>query len=173
LRDYAGPVLFRLAEQESSDLLHEICGMWPDISGLTLDMVGPGIGTDAPVHGDSNGANILVHKTIYHKIKLIDWEWAGLGIELSDLVSLFRRSSPEVYARALANYSAGCEKYSPDMAARLYEWCRLERGILDAAYIAAQHMGSAELVERRQDWAPRFVDKSLYNVLGAYRNLAG
>jgi hypothetical protein len=171
LRQYAGKVLVQFAQQNPSDRLREACDQWDSIMGLSLDRIGAGIGTNAMIHGDANGANILVHKSDPDKYKFIDWEWAGFGLVFSDAVSLFRRADAATNKKVLATYLKNSAETAFDDPASLYEWCRLERGMLDAAYIAAQHMGSSELEQRRKGWAPQFVEHSLKTMLSAYQKL--
>lgn len=173
LRDYTGSVLQQFAHYALSPLLREALDKWPQLSALSL------LGNDKyfdelkPIHGDANGSNILVHRKDPTRIKFIDWEWAGLGMPFADMVSLFRRGNAEINKKLVTVYSEnGNGKIVAD-ALRQYGWCRLERSMLDAAYIGAQYMGSSEVEKRKDDaWAPKFVENSLATMLDAYAELA-
>lgn len=171
LIEYAETALTDFVRNTSSAIVRDVWELWPSIAEVYLDSEFQDAKRDAPIHGDSNSANIMVHKKYPDRLKFIDWEWAGLGIAYTDLVSLFRRSDPATNAKILAIYSENKGRHVLSEAARQYEWCRLERGILDAAYIAAQYMGSSEFAERRQAWAPLFIERSLSTVRCAYRVL--
>lgn len=172
LQRYAGAAFTRLARSTSSHLVREVCDLWSNISETYLAPEFSDLGRNDPVHGDLNVANVLVHKSNPAKFKLIDWEWAGFGVPYADLVSLFRRADPARSVKILAFYAANIIGRDPDEAARIYEWCRLERGILDAAFMAAQHSGSAEATPVLQQSITPFIKEALETTLASYRALA-
>lgn len=170
--EYANRVLLEYKLRGESKALNKVMDLWPAIVGLLTSREREQFGSKAFIHGDLNIANVLIHKKDFSKIKFIDWEWAGFGSEMADLVSLFRRSDEATNNRIMEIYadnSAG--NISANELHRTFQWCRLERSLLDAVYIAAQHMGSAELSKRRPKWAPTFVDKSLWSMLDAVNSL--
>jgi hypothetical protein len=122
------------------------------------------------IHGDFGSSNILVHKQFPCKIKLIDWEWAGIGVPHSDLASLLKPTSAEIEECGLRIFSRQDNGLSFDENNRLYQWCKLERGLLDAAFLAAHYLKSSTTT--RLD-LPAFITQSSKRALAAYRALAG
>lgn len=170
---YAEDILSRFSNDTSNQQLAEVCELWPRISELYRDSEFQDSRRDMPIHGDANGSNILIHNNDSSRIKFIDWEWAGLGVIYSDLVSLFRRADSLTHSKVMAAYTEGGGDRITGSLARLYKWCRLERGLIDASYIMAQCMDSPELFRRRQAWGPNFIKKSFATMLSAYKELAG
>jgi len=123
------------------------------------------------IHGDMNIANVLVHKNLKGNIKLIDWEWAGIGHPLSDLVSLYRTAKAETYKPVLECYYENKLSRNYHCSIAIYEWCRLERGLINASFMAAQHMGSKNFEDRNPvKWLP-FTEAYLNVVLDAHNAL--
>jgi hypothetical protein len=50
----------------------------------------------------------------------------------------------------------------------VYEWCQLERGLLDAAYLAKQHLDAPTPT----DSIPGYIDRSLQRTLQAIERLS-
>lgn len=172
LQFYAGSVFNRLAEMGGSSVASQVRDLWPSISSLHLDAEFQESGRDAPIHGDPNVANVMVHSRHPKRLKFIDWEWAGLGVPYADLVSLFRRVDARTHARLLDIYLGNTKPDQLDRQRRLYQWCRLERGMNDAAYMAAQHMGISGAGQSTLDASTQeFIEKSLGNMLSAYKSL--
>jgi thiamine kinase-like enzyme len=125
--------------------------------------------TGAPIHGDFNTSNVHISKNGLNNIKLVDWEWAGLGLPLMDLASLLKRTKPEVEKQGLAIYSKHDFSLSPSTLKRFYYWCKLERGILDASFIAVQLLDSQTTTTFSLE---KFVEESLQQVLTAFQKMA-
>ena len=110
------------------------------------------------IHGDYHPWNIHVARSKRESmIKLIDWEWMGVGRPHADLASLMAQESPELEQQGLERYSKLVPSHSLEEHIRLYEWCRLQRGILDASFLIKQHANTDRVFE----WVPRFILKSL------------
>lgn len=121
-----------------------------------------------PVHGDLNTTNIHIHHQQACQFKFVDWEWAGVGLPHADLASLLKRASPDTERRALEVFAQTNRALSLAEHLRLYEWCRLERGLLDAAFLAVQRMESP--VQPQMDMSAH-VRSALERVLSAYHEL--
>ena len=147
-----------------------MCRLWPQISKVYLCEEFQETRTACPIHGDFNRANVLVHEKYPHQIKLLDWEWAGLGMPHADLASLIGGRKPEIEQQALACFSRQDAQLSLDENRRLYQWCNLERGLLNAAFCAAQSMGCPALTTRIS--LARLVENGAQRVLRMYRELA-
>ena len=99
---------------------------------------------DAPaeqaIHGDLNLSNILHRRGRGGDLKIIDWEWAGMGDAHADLASLLKHASPGDEERVLGMYAAHDRQLTAEEHRRRYEWCKLERAMLDAAFLAVQSL---------------------------------
>jgi thiamine kinase-like enzyme len=84
------------------------------------------------VHGDFNASNVLVTRSASgHRIRIIDWESAGVGPGLLDLASLVSGRLPERHREAMvAAYRGNLagSRLGALSAGELHEaldWCRL------------------------------------------------
>lgn len=96
-----------------------------------------------PVHGDLNLANVLSARNGADEFRLLDWEWAGVGLPHFDLATALKGAATDVEQRALEAYgraSSGHE--SPAQIWYTYRWCGLLRNLLDASFLARQRMDS-------------------------------
>ncbi len=170
LQEYSWRNLGRYIQQTADTAISEIYELWPHISEIHARREFQEFPIAHPIHGDFNIANFLTHRKNPDDIKLVDWEWAGLGMAHADLASLLKRATPEIEQQALAIFCERDKGLSLNEHRRLYEWCQLERGLLDAAFLAAQWMESS---------APstgfdisNYIEDSLRRVLRAYQELA-
>jgi hypothetical protein len=152
----------------SEEMVSKILDVWTDISELHQRREFLEMEAACPIHGDLNLSNIMFYKKTPEQIKLLDWEWAGLGIAHADLATLLKGAAPEVEDRALRTFSDNPGKLSPGEHRRLYSWCKLERSLLDAAFLAVQCMEAS--VEAKFNMA-NAVDNALRRGLQAYREL--
>ncbi len=94
-----------------------------------------------PIHGDYNSSNIMVEKA-GEGIKALDWEWCGFGLVHSDLASLLKGLDPKTESAALTAFAQRLPQMSFERHQELYLWCQIERGVMDASYLAKQALGS-------------------------------
>jgi aminoglycoside phosphotransferase (APT) family kinase protein len=169
LQEYVVANLQRYANITTSNAASEVLALWPHISKRHRCHPAYSLQTVSLIHGDFNPANILVHQRRPDRIKLIDWEWAGFGMPHADMASLLKRAPPEVEQQALLLFSDQNRRLSPSQHKTLYEWCQLERGLIDASFMIAQGMmqSSAEKSSRFY----RYTERSLERVLRAYNEL--
>lgn len=167
LLDYVRENLERYLQETANKAVSEICKLWPQIYELHQRQEFYDLQTICPIHGDYNTANIYIHVRDMRRIKVIDWEWAGLGVAHADLVSLLKRVDPETEQRALASFYKQVNGLSFDEHKRLYRWCQLERGLFDVAFLAKQQMESP----RKVDWVSDYIQASMQQVLDAYQEL--
>jgi thiamine kinase-like enzyme len=125
--------------------------------------------TSQPIHGDYHTGHIYASKENPSCIRLIDWEWTGLGRPHADLASLLKRVDADTEQQAVINYSEQDQSLPFSDHLRLYRWCQLERGLLDAAFLARQQMES----RRKVHWIPLYIQKSIGRVLQAQEWLSG
>lgn len=121
-----------------------------------------------PIHGDFHPSNILIHKKDPDRIKLIDWEWAGIGLAHSDVATLLQGTSPSLEQQALKVFIKNNRHLRLKENCRLYQFCKMERGLINAAYVIALNMESPDKIRLH----PGIIKRSMLNVLQAYDELA-
>jgi aminoglycoside phosphotransferase (APT) family kinase protein len=101
-----------------------------------------------PIHGDFNHSNVHVHRSDETRLKVVDWEWAGIGLPHADLAALVKYARRDEHPELLSVFVAEDRRLDPEQHWRLFRWCQLERRLLDAAFLARQQLISA----RRVPW---------------------
>lgn len=168
LLPYARTNLESYLTHTADSSVSEVIGRWPEIAAAHDQgdwLQSQPLGT---IHGDYHTGHIYLHQEVPDRIKLIDWEWTGFGRSHADLASLLKRAGPEIELQALMAFSQQDTSLSLDEHRQLYEWCQLERGLLDAAFLARQQMES----RRQAAWIPRYIERSVARVLRAQEFLA-
>lgn len=167
LINYAKPTFDLLRDSTDSRLAAEVCDIWSQVSSTYLQSEFFDGFQPVPIHGDSNVANVLVHRKRPGEIKLIDWEWAGLGHPFSDLVSMFTGATAATSRKILNGYLGSGKHLDGSQGFRQYEWCRLNRGLINASFMTAQRIGLSTGPEvSAPHWLP-FVERFLAVVLEA------
>lgn len=170
LLDYAGENLRRLHARSQTKKLDQVLASWNHVADVYLTVVSE-IYPQAPmtpIHGDSNITNVLFHRTQPREFRLIDWEWAGIGIAHCDLVSLLKRASPETEQQGLRLYSENSGARTLVQDRYIYEWCKLQRGLLDAAFLAKQVLDSDRPPKRPLE---EHIDRALGRTIESYKAL--
>jgi len=85
------------------------------------------------VHGDYNTGNVFVAKDDATRVKVVDWEWAGLGLPHMDLASYLRSAPTDVVKAVLSAHSQRHDSIPASLHGRLFWRCALERSIWDAS----------------------------------------
>lgn len=95
-----------------------------------------------PVHGDLNPTNVWADP-YGDDVRVVDWEWAGIGLPHLDLVSALKRAPADLEGAAVLRFHAlqGESTLADDVVA--YRWCRLQRYLLDAGFFARQLAGAS------------------------------
>lgn len=122
----------------------------------------------SPIHGDFNLTNFLINKECDSKLKVIDWEWAGVGIPAADLASLLKVANIDVEEQALKLYCQNYSKQSIKENAYLYHSCKLERGLFDASFFAKQYFESGNVSRIN---IHKHIQAALVRVVSAYKRL--
>lgn len=167
LQAYIIDNLERYASATNSKTASAVCRNWQKIAGLCEDKYDY-FRLSSIIHGDSNLANILVHRKYGDRIKFIDWEWAGVGLPHQDLASLLKRAKPNVEEAALEIFSKNNRSISIGEHNRLYEICQLERGLIDSAFFANQNVNSTD---RTKIDIAGYIEDSASRVMRAYNKL--
>lgn len=136
---YAHAAFTRYADYAPDGAARDILAAWAMVTNAYLsdEPLEPELA--GPVHGDPNRTNVLVARD-GSDVRLIDWEWAGIGLPHMDLAAVIK-SGPEPLERdVLLRYAAADGRVSPDEHLRLYRRAKLERSLIDASFLAIQKM---------------------------------
>ena len=167
LQAYIIDNLERYASATDNKTVSAVCTNWHNISSIYEEKYNHS-GLSSIIHGDSNLANILVHRKYGDRIKFIDWEWAGVGLPHQDLASLLKRAKPNVEEDALEIFSKNNRSISIGEHKRMYEICQLERGLIDSAFFANQNANSPG---RTKIDIVGYIEDSASRVMRAYNKL--
>jgi hypothetical protein len=177
LQVYARNSLQAFHQHVQHSAIDAVLDSWTDIQRLHLL---PEFFQDQPgalIHGDTNFTNIHLHKQDPGCFKVVDWEWAGVATPYADLASLLKGTPEEVEKTAFESFSrapiraAALTQSVMDNQSnyRLYLWCKMERGLIDAAFLASQYLST--------DYTTKFnlqnaVFHALSRVHSAYQQLS-
>lgn len=177
LLEYTHASLLRFREAVRDDGLQQVLERWDDIAALHLQPEFFSL-DPVPVHGDTNYTNIHLHSQDPQNMKLVDWEWAGYGSPFADLASLLKGEKTGVEEKCYALFVEAAAEVdrqkssgtwmrglNPKQCRRLYQWSNVERGLMDAGFLAAQHL---ETAHQAHFSLPRAVNQSLKRVLNAH-----
>jgi thiamine kinase-like enzyme len=165
---YAERALKKLADRFCSSTLIEIIDLWESIERLYLQLMNEIYSRNdvfGPIHGDLNSTNIMFHRKNLSVIKLIDWEWAGYGIRHSDLASYLKTVPKELEYKAISIYQQNYQQRSLKEDTLIYLWCKLQRGLFDAAFFAKQKTESVKHPEMDLD---NHIESALGRALNAF-----
>jgi hypothetical protein len=168
LQNYVRAHFEKYLESHADRRIHHILRHWPEMCALLEDEDYFTIQSPGPIHGDFRPLNILIHRRDPERMKLVDWEWAGIGLAQNDLASLLWRVSPEAERRALEQYAQRVPNLTIEDHERLYWRCRMERGLQEAAIIVAQMTGEPHTLVGKAD---RELRAAASQVLNAYERL--
>ena len=163
LLDYAASNLAEYVRQTRDAAVTDLLDRWHDVVCVHQRAEFFEDGLRAPIHGDFNLTNLHFHRKDQGKLKVVDWEWAGVGLPHADLAALVKSVPPEHHAALLQAFVAGDRQADAEQQRRLFHWCRLERRLLDATFLARQQL----LSPRRVPWMPRAISGSAGDVLAA------
>jgi len=167
LLNYARENLERYIQETADKSVSGVLELWPQVSEVHQRKEFYEFQTIRPIHGDYNRSNIHFHTKKTGVIRIVDWEWAGMGIAHRDLVSLLKGSNPEIEQQAFKRFCEQDNSFSFNEHKRLYRWCQLERGLLDGAFLAKQQIESPSKI----DWVPGYIEASMQQILYAYQEL--
>lgn len=168
LEFYTKETLGRFQQKHHGQVIDEFFEKWPEIQKIhrDIDLFDQSIFT--VVHGDLNTTNIYRNSHQQDDFRLVDWEWAGCGNAYLDLACLLKRVGPDLEERALKIYANDRPSRSLSEHRIAYRWNQLDRGLLDASYIAAQIVDNPY----RSEWnAVGFMEDSLRDVISVTNKL--
>jgi len=177
LQEYAYQKLMGYQAHSENVPLREVLSLWPKISQLHLDSEFFYHHMYSPIHGDANYTNIHIHKEDKNRIKVVDWEWAGFGSPFCDLASLLKGDTEQIEKLGLSAFIRAHQlldpcmisNHSPKENRRFYLWSKLERGLLDAAFLSAQYLNT---FHNTGFSLPGAVNQSLVRVLSTFKQLS-
>jgi hypothetical protein len=164
---YAKTNLEKYWEETGETIANRILQSWNDINDLRKQLKVRGNELQFPIHGDIHPGHIFVDRNDAGSFKLIDWEWVGLGKKHADLASLLKRVTENFENTALEQYAQLDPDLSLDEHRWNYEWCQIERGLLDAAYLAKQQLDMRTI----SNWVPNYIRLSIRRTLRAIEEL--
>ena len=122
------------------------------------------------IHGDPNLANVLFARDRSGRVKLVDWEWAGWGLPHMDLVSVCKSMPRPIERLCVRAYVNAAPLSDLEDQWRTFLWCKLQRGLLDAAFLSRQFRGSNAVTHLDLQ---RHSAAALKRAQRAYRELLG
>ena len=141
---------------------------WESIARVHSESIQKEHRLEVPIHGDANRANFLVHDDHELPFKLVDWEWAGIGLPHSDLASLLKGKQDNVVEKGIRAFAAGYPQLSLANHRMLHDWARIETRFFDASYMINQYLESPET--SRMD-LPRYIHVSAADILRTARQM--
>ncbi|MEX2624543.1 MAG: phosphotransferase [Acidimicrobiia bacterium] len=169
LMDYAQNAIARFRDTANSSVAREVVDDWSRLSGCYLSAEFDTPQLYRPIHGDYNTGNLFYSRGESGQLKVVDWEWAGIGLPHLDLASYLRDAPPEVTKWAIEDLA----RREPDLSVRTHERlllrCSLERAVWDASLLANQ----LRLDFNRFQRLGQGVTRSLSSAMVALNALAG
>ena len=168
LQKYAYQALRRYKSIIHDDAVVRVLNLWSNICDVHRSTDLYDIQSLRPIHGDLNPSNIWIRKKIHDKVKIVDWEWLGLGFPHADLVSLLVNTSPKIEEKAIDIFSKKYDELSINQHKRIFLRCKLERAILDGSFIALHYMNSSYKTKMNMT---KFVHNAMNRILYTYNEL--
>ena len=152
----------RYADAVPDRSVADVVDNWEPISRVHAEAIQGEQTFETPIHGDANRANLLVHEDDDLPLKLVDWEWAGIGLPHSDLASLLKGKQDGVTEKGIRSFAAGYPQLSLAEHRKLHDWARIETRFFDASYMINQYLESPDT--SRMD-LPRYIHVSALDIL--------
>ena len=138
---FSHEALERFVRRTHDERIAEVLRRWDEIAHSYLTNT-PAV-ADTAVHGDFRRGNVFHSRKDPSKVKLVDWEFAGVGWVHNDLASALKLSDLRTTELALRHVASVDRSRSPEEHRRLYLRCRLERGLMDAALVGNQRLAKS------------------------------
>jgi hypothetical protein len=171
LQEYAHPRLVRYQEHVPDPGIKQVLDQWLAITSMHLRPEFQSLQSNQLIHGDLNFTNIHLHNTDERLMKLVDWEWAGFGYEQSDWASLLKGTDAILETKSVQQFYAELPqpRLDPRQNLRLYHWAQMERGLLDASFLAVQYL---RIENKSRQELPNAIRSAARRVLTAYQILS-
>lgn len=158
----------RYTDAVSDRSVADVLENWESIARVHSEAIQHEQTLEVPIHGDANRANLLVHDDHDLALKLVDWEWAGIGLPHSDLASLLKGKQDDVTEKGIRAFAGGYPQLSLADHRRLHDWARIETRFFDASYMINQYLESPDT--SRMD-LPRYIHVSARDILKTARQI--
>jgi hypothetical protein len=168
LLDYVQNNLENYVQRTALPIGQKLLSLWPKLAELFKCQDIPTYAISSPIHGDFTTSNILFHKRMNTRIKVTNWEWAGIGIPHADLATLLKAVPSDIEQQAVKLYADIEDQLPLYEHQRLYQFCKLERGLVDAGLIAAQKMYSTAKATFNLEY---FIEHGLRRAFDAFQEL--
>jgi thiamine kinase-like enzyme len=141
---------------------------WGEVTSLHQRDEFDEYGLRSPIHGDFVMRNLLAHRHDHHQLKVLDWEWAGIGLPHADLAALAMSLPREDRAAIVQAYVEEDRRLEAEQHWRLFHWCQLQRALFDATRLARKQLASS----RRLPWLRRATKRSAAVALASLERLS-
>ncbi len=163
LLEYAGTNLADYLALIADSAVATLLDRWHDVAAVHQRDEFYDDGLRAPIHGDFAVHNVLAHRHDKSQLKVLDWEWAGIGLPHADLAALIKSVRREDHPALLQAFMEQDRSLDAEQHRRLFHWCLLERRLFHAAFAARQQL----LSQRRVPWLTRKITDSAGAALAA------
>jgi hypothetical protein len=140
LLEYARTAVTRYSDLVGSKAADDLLASWEAVEAAYPAEIPDTDQFEGPIHGDPNITNVLF---CGGESRFIDWEWAGLGLPHVDLAAVVKGAPPELEEESLRTFVREHGGAGEDEHRRLYLICKVERGLIDGAFLAIQAMDAA------------------------------
>lgn len=137
LAHYFEENLRRYASEAEDDVVADVMSKWSAVKKTYTSEEFFHPEAIGPVHGDLNLSNVHFQEEDRDAVRFVDWEWAGVHLVHADLACILKGADEETEEEALSLYSRINGQVSEREHHRLYHWCKMERGLLDASFLSA------------------------------------
>jgi hypothetical protein len=145
LLDYARRSLEAYRAVRSEPAVDQLCRSWQRVVRVHQREEFYQHRLAVPIHGDYRVSNLHLDARDRTQVKLVGWEWAGIGVPHADLASLLKGTGPAAERTALEMFAQAHGELDPGEHLRLLRWCQLERRLLDAGFVARRQMAAGQL----------------------------
>jgi thiamine kinase-like enzyme len=143
------------------EMTGEITKHWEQIEEILYINWSNNNDSDIRIHGDFNCANILFNTNKASDIKVIDWEWMGVGHAYDDLVSLLKGADEELEHQAIFNYEKARGLFENKSITEMllpYNQRKLQRSIFDAAFFIRQGIQRSN---KEKEYLDGFIERAM------------
>lgn len=178
LQTYVFSRLERYSQHANSPALRSVLANWEQIASVHLR---PEFFEHPQqfIHGDANFSNFHIASSgsVRGRFKIVDWEWAGFGSPYADLAAVVKSSYAGLekdgydhyIRRVYSDLPAAQRSAKSKEEWRHFLWSRLERAMIDAAFLSAQVLDAAHKTRIN---LPISVDQALLRIQSYAHQLA-
>jgi Ser/Thr protein kinase RdoA (MazF antagonist) len=168
LLEYAGSTLADYVALTADCTVQALLDRWHDVTSVHRRDEFHDDDLRAPIHGDFVMRNLLAQRNDESRLKVLDWEWAGIGLPHADLAALAMSLPREDRPALVQAFVEEDRRLDAEQHRRLFYWGQLQRCLLDAARLAAKQLTS----RRHVRWLRPATKRSTAAVLAAVECLS-